>query len=350
MLLRNQKPNYIYNVEVEKWQIDLAYFGYNLKVDGLFGDITERETRKFQRDMHIVSDGIVGDQTRAAMETLRRTKVQIYRRGSRGSMVTWIQQQYLDRGYKLAVDGIFGPETERITRLFQQDMRIGVDGIVGPITLEKLKQPFSSLPDDNPIETPAVPPANPPTSKIKVYIDNGHEPGNVNGGSQGYKEWEGNLKSARYLKEILDSTNKFDTMLTYDWNKTASVRQRGNQAASWGAQLLFSIHSNAGGGSGTECYYSIRIPNDRQYAAILTEKVSKEFGIPNRGAKTRESQTTKGADYMGIINSAQSGGVKHILLVESMFHDNANEEKLLLQDSTHQKLAQIYAEVISNMF
>lgn len=333
MILRNQKPNYIYSVDVKNWQSDLAALGYSLKIDGFFGDETEGATRQFQKDMNIGVDGIVGDITRDAMEKIKDSKAKSYKKGSTGSMVLWIQQQYVKRGYNLSVDGIFGVETESVTKLFQEEMNIQVDGIVGPITMGKLKESLGT-----------------PVKKIKIFIDNGHEPGNVNGGSQGYKEWEGNLKSARYLKNILMNTNQFEVLLTYDWNKFATVRQRGNKSASWGAQLMLSIHSNAGGGSGTECYYSIDKPSDKKYAESITEKISKEFEIPNRGAKVKESQTTKGEDYMGVIDSAQDSGVDHILLVESMFHDNDKEERYLLKNETHQKLARIYAETIKEMF
>jgi peptidoglycan hydrolase-like protein with peptidoglycan-binding domain len=36
--------------------------------------------------------------------------------------------------YTIAVDGIFGPQSEAVTRQFQQAQRIAVDGLVGPVT------------------------------------------------------------------------------------------------------------------------------------------------------------------------------------------------------------------------
>ena len=63
------------------------------------------------------------------------------RRGSKGSGVKALQKG-LNRVFpaysKLAVDGDFGPATERVVREFQRRSGIGVDGIVGKVTRAKL--------------------------------------------------------------------------------------------------------------------------------------------------------------------------------------------------------------------
>lgn len=46
---------------------------------------------------------------------------------------TW-QERMRDRGWTIAVDNIFGPQSERVCRHFQVEKHLGVDGIVGPIT------------------------------------------------------------------------------------------------------------------------------------------------------------------------------------------------------------------------
>ncbi|MBE9141402.1 peptidoglycan-binding protein [Nodosilinea sp. LEGE 07088] len=46
---------------------------------------------------------------------------------------TW-QRQMRERGWQLAVDGFYGPESEGIARQFQQAKDLAVDGIVGPNT------------------------------------------------------------------------------------------------------------------------------------------------------------------------------------------------------------------------
>jgi N-acetylmuramoyl-L-alanine amidase/Putative peptidoglycan binding domain len=46
---------------------------------------------------------------------------------------TW-QDKMRARGWKIGVDGVFGPESERVCRSFQADKRLTVDGKVGPQT------------------------------------------------------------------------------------------------------------------------------------------------------------------------------------------------------------------------
>lgn len=45
------------------WQNELKHFGYILRLDGDFGSKTKARTMEFQRDRHIIVDGVVGDQT-----------------------------------------------------------------------------------------------------------------------------------------------------------------------------------------------------------------------------------------------------------------------------------------------
>jgi hypothetical protein len=54
--------------DVKQLQNDLNRFGFNLTVDGAFGRETEAAVHQFQLDHGLVSDGIVGPQTWAALE------------------------------------------------------------------------------------------------------------------------------------------------------------------------------------------------------------------------------------------------------------------------------------------
>jgi Transglycosylase-like domain/Putative peptidoglycan binding domain len=64
----------------------------------------------------------------------------IVTRGDRGSAVRLIQRQL-----HIAVDGVFGPITERAVRRFQRRHNLVADGIVGPLTRAALGlRPFSA--------------------------------------------------------------------------------------------------------------------------------------------------------------------------------------------------------------
>lgn len=56
------------------------------------------------------------------------------RRGSVGPRVRTIQRRLRARGWRMTVDGIYGPRTEAIIRAFQAEKHLTADGIVGPGT------------------------------------------------------------------------------------------------------------------------------------------------------------------------------------------------------------------------
>lgn len=59
---------------------------------------------------------------------------ELLRRGSSGPEVSAVQQRLADRGWRIAVDGVFGPRTEAVVRAFQRRRDLAVDGVVGPRT------------------------------------------------------------------------------------------------------------------------------------------------------------------------------------------------------------------------
>jgi peptidoglycan hydrolase-like protein with peptidoglycan-binding domain len=59
---------------------------------------------------------------------------QVVKKGSRGALVTEIQERLNIN----PADGIFGPGTEEIIKIWQEDNGLYPDGIVGPKTIEKL--------------------------------------------------------------------------------------------------------------------------------------------------------------------------------------------------------------------
>jgi peptidoglycan hydrolase-like protein with peptidoglycan-binding domain len=62
----------------------------------------------------------------------------LVRRGDRVFPVRTLQQLLRARNHKVAVDGIFGPQTESAVKAFQKEKSLVVDGIVGPATWSRL--------------------------------------------------------------------------------------------------------------------------------------------------------------------------------------------------------------------
>lgn len=65
-------------------------------------------------------------------------------KGKTGETVKYIQNKLINKGYFLGrtgADGIFGFQTEKVVRQFQIDSNLSADGIIGPLTWEKLEDP-----------------------------------------------------------------------------------------------------------------------------------------------------------------------------------------------------------------
>lgn len=62
-----------------------------------------------------------------------------------GDDVLALQLALRQAGYRVAEDRVFGPRTDRVVRLFQQQHGLAVDGQVGPITAARLDTPHAEL-------------------------------------------------------------------------------------------------------------------------------------------------------------------------------------------------------------
>ena len=187
----------------------------------------------------------------------------------------------------------------------------------------------------------------------KITIDPGHGgKDRTNIGQTGYVEADGTLKIALYLEKELLRYNKFEVFLTRRQDMTLSLTERGREAANNKSDLFISEHTNAANkmARGTTAFYSVDLPGDKMLAERLSAEVSRALGIPDRGAKTRSSPGNPGEDYYTVIDTAQDGGIPHVILIENAFHDNLEDEKLLMDDLMLQKIAEAQARVISKWF
>ncbi len=127
----------------------LNYYGYDLDLDGIFGNATRNAVIDFQQDNNLQTDGIVGVNTYRALLNLGYANRTI-RRGSRLSSVRYAQLKLLSKLYPVGdIDGVFGTITQNAVKEFQNENGLQVDGIIGPNTWQKLSlinqgRPFPS--------------------------------------------------------------------------------------------------------------------------------------------------------------------------------------------------------------
>jgi len=125
--------------KVTRLQRLLRQQGFNVRIDGVFGQSTADAIRGFQRHHGIAADGSVGPKTERLLR--RSTKTDKLSRSLhlqypplKGQDVTKVQRALRLAGQRVTVDGEFGPETTIAVARFQQKHGLYPDGIVGPTT------------------------------------------------------------------------------------------------------------------------------------------------------------------------------------------------------------------------
>jgi putative chitinase len=93
--------------------------------------------KKFLEDFDF-SPPKVEDKEVPVKEEPKEPNVILSKRGERSTYVKDIQAMLKDKDYKLAVDGIFGPQTESAVKQFQEDVGLPVTGYVDTATMKKL--------------------------------------------------------------------------------------------------------------------------------------------------------------------------------------------------------------------
>ncbi|NSW82019.1 MAG: peptidoglycan-binding protein [Syntrophothermus sp.] len=125
--------------DVARLQNTLNLKGYYCgPADQKFGVKTQKAVFALQQENACRVDGIVGPETRKALDVYQP---RLLFEGCTGSDVTRLQETLKERGYLTGdADGKFGPETRKAVLAFQKANSLEADGIVGPLTRQALAQ------------------------------------------------------------------------------------------------------------------------------------------------------------------------------------------------------------------
>lgn len=211
-----------------------------------------------------------------------------------GNTVVWhIQKRLRERGFDISTDGDIGPKTFWDN---SETLRAVLEALGGPI----------QLPPPGGISGSG-------TGK-RVYIDVGHgpkpegfDPGAVHAPS-GPTEHDLNLIGAAALADRLRdhgfSVGVSDAKLS---NYDAGVAGRG-------ADIFVSFHHNAAGGPAQyslACYDGRRkVSEDAALAKLVSARVAKALGIPDKGARDMA---------LAVLSGTRAAGVPLAILVEPYF-------------------------------
>lgn len=145
---------WIRGAEVAQWQEQLNQVRVrDIAVDGIFGPITGRATRDFQRSAGIQVDGVVGPQTRQAMQQTPAGGGNpagpggnpgggVLQRGNSGPEVRDVQARLRSLSYWVGpVDGIYGTLTQQAVIAFQKVNGLEPNGTVAAPTRNALANP-----------------------------------------------------------------------------------------------------------------------------------------------------------------------------------------------------------------
>ncbi|MEI3598529.1 MULTISPECIES: N-acetylmuramoyl-L-alanine amidase [unclassified Oceanobacillus] len=301
----------------------LNSLGYNGLAEGpVFGNLTEKRLKEFQRDYGLRDYGFADNQTLDKLDSILANAL---KKGDRKPEVIDLKRQLNSLGYDgLALTSHFGSLTETRVKQFQQDNNLPVSGIADERTLKEIKNN---------------------SSIITIYIDPGH--GGNDPGSSGYglKEKDAVLDIGKKIAEELAGYSGVRVILSRAADETVSLYERTNAANSLGVNFFLSLHMNAHNGSanGFESYiYNGPVSRetiDRQNDIHdhIASWLNTNNGINDRGAKR--------ANYHVLRESTMPA-----LLLEYMFIDNQKENNLLRSKSYRDKLGIVTAQAIAKSF
>lgn len=103
------------------------------EITGYYGPITEKAVKAFQEAVGMKADGIVGDKTRAALDTKYNSNTMVP--GMKGENVKKLQTRLKSLGYFTGtVTNLYGQLTEKAVKYFQKLNGLKQDGICGSAT------------------------------------------------------------------------------------------------------------------------------------------------------------------------------------------------------------------------
>ena len=177
------------------------------------------------------------------------------------------------------------------------------------------------------------------TKVYKIYIDIGHggaDPGAVSGA---FVESEMNIATANAMAARLKARG-FDVKTEQG---VLTLAQSAAAANAYGADLLISVHYNAGGGYRGEVIYSIRDGSQALADAILKGLGAAGQTVLKKYTRLNAAGT---ADYLGILRLSKMPAA----LVEPCFIDSQTDRKLADTEEKQQNIGMCIADAVADAY
>ena len=189
-----------------------------------------------------------------------------------------------------------------------------------------------------------------------IILDNGH--GNNTPGKRSPKwedgtqlfEYEFNRDIVKRIAAML-TKDKINVIILVPESNDVSLQERCNRAnriykSSGNNAILISVHGNAGGGTGWECYTTVGKTKSDSIATILCEEAAAEFA--KDGWKIRSDMSDGDPD-----KESQFYILKHTncpaVLTENFFFDNRKDCRFMMSEEGRNRIARMHYNAIKRI-
>lgn len=174
---------------------------------------------------------------------------------------------------------------------------------------------------------------------VRIVLDaghGGHDPGAV---ANGLREKDLTLAIVKHIGRILGEYEGAEVFYTRTDDRYLSLEERAAIANKLKADLLISVHINAGGGTGFESYiYNGNVSSVTiAYQNVIHAEIVKAINVTDRGKKR--------ANYAVLRETKMPA-----ILTENLFIDNANDAAKLKSEQFLQQIAYGHVQGIVKAF
>lgn len=210
------------------------------------------------------------------------------------------------------VSSVAGPEA--IAAIFSED------GLTPKIPSPAVEESFS-------VEAADIPEIEPPTSDpIRIYLNPSVQTANYYYNNVA-TEAEMMNKVSEKIYEELSRDSRFEVYCNDRYLPLAASVKESNSLK---VDYHLALHSNAGGGSGSEVYYT----GSSSFASLVLDTFAKHHPFANRGVKS-------GSHLYELKHSTATNRA----LIEFLFHDNKAEAEFIVSNYTVLAMAMVEAFV-----
>ncbi len=182
----------------------------------------------------------------------------------------------------------------------------------------------------------------------------GYDPGACAGGCEEFQIAKG---IAKYAQEYFNK-NYSETADLMNYNGDLYLTERIKKVNAANYDFIAEIHLNAGGGTGTECYYYHGSRKGQKYADKICDYIAADMGVKQRSntGVAKDFDTDKdggdkiklgssGKDYFGIIRDTKPCAV----LIETVFIDTPSDLAKVKTAAGQKKCGEAIAKAVAEV-